>query len=228
MIELVYEGGWVMLPILLCSVIALAIVLERLWALRLGRVCPDHLLAEVWLWIKEGSVDDKKVEALRRSSPLGQVLATAMRHRGDERAVMKEAIEDTGRHVVHDLGRHLNSLGSIAAISPLLGLLGSVIGIMEVFSGIAAVGSVTGRALSGGIAEALITTAAGIIVAVPSLILYRYLRGKVEDIVMRMESDAARLIEALRKPASGRTGSARSRRKGTPSGAERKKDRRVA
>ncbi len=203
MLELVREGGWVMLPILLCSITALGIVLERLWALRGKSVCPDHLLAEVWLWLKNDELDDKRIEALRRNSPLGRVLAAGLARRDGERERMNEAIEDTGRHVVHELGRYLNFLGTIAAISPLLGLLGSVLGIMRVFSGISAAGAATTQVLSAGIAEALITTAAGLIVAIPSLILYRYFRGRVDALVVRMESDAMKLVEALdaRKPA---------------------------
>jgi biopolymer transport protein ExbB len=197
MIELVREGGWLMLPIIVGSVIALAIILERLWALRNARVCPDHLLAEVWMWVKNDDYDAKKIEALKRSSPLGQVLAAGLAHAGDGREQMKEAIEDTGRHVVHELGRYLNTLGTVAAISPLLGLLGTVVGIMKVFAIISSQATANPQALSGGIAEALITTAAGLIVAIPSLILYRYFRGKVDDFVVRMEADAIRLVESV-------------------------------
>lgn len=200
MIELVREGGWLMLPIIACSVIALGIILERLWTLRERRVCPERLLAEVWLRLKNGEMDENGVEALRRNSPLGRVLAAGLRHRDDNRALMKEAVEDTGRHVVHGLGRYLTTLGTIAAISPLLGLLGTVVGIMKVFAIISSQATASPQALSGGIAEALITTAAGLAVAIPSLILYRYFRGKVDDLVVRMEADAIRLIEALGKP----------------------------
>ncbi|MGH8273327.1 MAG: MotA/TolQ/ExbB proton channel family protein [Gammaproteobacteria bacterium] len=200
MIELVREGGWIMLPIIACSVIALGIILERLWTLRERRVCPERLLAEVWLRLKEGKMDAQGVEALRRNSPLGRVLAAGLRHRDDSRALMKEAVEDTGRHVVHGLGRYLTTLGTIAAISPLLGLLGTVVGIMKVFAIISSQATASPQALSGGIAEALITTAAGLVVAIPSLILYRYFRGKVDDLVVRMEADAIRLIEALGEP----------------------------
>ncbi|MDN5863714.1 MAG: MotA/TolQ/ExbB proton channel family protein [Gammaproteobacteria bacterium] len=228
MIELFREGGWIMWPILLCSVVALGIVLERLWVLRVSRVCPEHLLAEVWLWVKAGKIDEKKVEALRRSSPLGQVLAAGLSRHEASRDLMKEAVEDTGRHVVHELGRHLNTLGTIAAISPLLGLLGSVLGIMRVFSGISATGAITSQVLSGGIAEALITTAAGIMIAVPSLILYRYFRGKVDDLVVRMEADAIRLIETLGKLHAEGKEAARPRKKTTRSSPAAKKGRRVA
>ena len=197
MIELVREGGWLMLPILLCSVIALGITLERLWTLRTKKVCPDHLLAEVWLWVKNGEVNAKRVEALRRHSPLGRVLAAGLQYRNDSRALMKESIEDTGRHAVHELERYLNTLGTVAAITPLLGLLGTVVGIMKVFAVITTQGTANAQALAGGIAEALITTAAGLAIAIPTLIVYRYFRGKVDDLVARMEADAVKLVEAL-------------------------------
>ncbi len=201
MIELVREGGWLMLPILLCSVIALGITLERLWTLREKQVCPTHLLAEVWLWLKNGEVNEQRIEALRRHSPLGRVLAAGLAHRDESRELMKESIEDTGRHVVHELERYLNTLGTIAGITPLLGLLGTVVGIMKVFAVITTQGTANAQALSGGIAEALITTAAGLTIAIPALILYRYFRGKVDALVVRMEADALKLVEALTAPA---------------------------
>lgn len=197
MIEFVREGGWLMLPILLCSVIALGITLERLWTLRTRRVCPEHLLAEVWMWLKSGEVDAKRIEALRRHSPLGRILAAGLQYRKGSRALMKESIEDTGRHVVHELERYLNTLGTIAAITPLLGLLGTVVGIMKVFAVITTQGTADAQALAGGIAEALITTAAGLAIAIPTLIVYRYFRGKVDELVVRMEADAVKLVEAL-------------------------------
>lgn len=197
MIELVREGGWLMLPILLCSVIALGITLERLWTLREKQVCPEHLLAEVWLWLKNGEVNEQRIETLRRHSPLGRVLAAGLAHRDESRELMKESIEDTGRHVVHELERYLNTLGTIAGITPLLGLLGTVVGIMKVFAVITTQGTANAQSLSGGIAEALITTAAGLTIAIPALILYRYFRGKVDSLVVRMEADALKLVEAL-------------------------------
>lgn len=197
MIELVREGGWVMLPLILCSVIALGIILERFWSLRVKRVCPEHLLAEVWPWVKTGKTDPKRLEALRRHSPLGQILSAGLQQRNIGRELMKEAIEDTGRHVVHELERYLNTLGTIAAITPLLGLLGTVLGILQVFAVISAQGTANTQALSGGIAVALITTVTGLMIAIPTLILYRYFRGKVDDLVVRMEADAMKMIGAI-------------------------------
>jgi len=186
-----------MLPLILCSVIALGIILERFWSLRVKRVCPEHLLAEVWPWVKTGKTDPKRLEALRRHSPLGQILAAGLQHRDDSRDLMKESIEDTGRHVVHELERYLNTLGTIAAITPLLGLLGTVLGIMQVFAVITTQGTANTQSLSGGIAVALITTVTGLTIAIPALILYRYFRGKVDDLVVRMEADAMKMIEAI-------------------------------
>jgi biopolymer transport protein ExbB len=134
---------------------------------------------------------------VHQSSPLGQVLAAGLASRNAPREVMKEAIEDAGRHVVHDLERYLNPLGTIAAITPLLGLLGTVSGMIRAFTAITAQGVGNPTVLAGGIAEALITTAAGLTVAIPSLIAYRFLRGRVDGLVVMIEKEAIRFIEAL-------------------------------
>ena len=197
MLELVIAGGWVMVAILACSVIALAIVAERLWALQRRRVLPPHLVAQAWRWATSGELDQSHLRALRESSPLGRVLAAALVNRHHPREIMKEAVEDTGRHVVHELERYLNTLGTIAGISPLLGLLGTVIGMIKVFTTITTEGVGNPGALAGGISEALITTAAGLVVAIPSLMFYRYLRGRVDELVVRMEEEALKLVEAL-------------------------------
>ena len=187
MIELVREGGWVMLPLILCSVIALGIILERFWSLRVKRVCPEHLLAEVWPWVKTGNTDPKRLEALRRHSPLGQILAAGLQQRSTSRDLMKEAIEDTGRHVVHELERYLNSLGTIAAITPLLGLLGTVTGMINTFGMMTLFGNSDPKLMSGGISEALVTTQLGLCVAIPILLLHHFLERPVDGIVADME-----------------------------------------
>ena len=130
MLELVKAGGWLMLPIIACSVIAVAIIAERLWSLRLRRVLPKHLVAQVWRWEKIHQLNDEHMRELQASSPLGSILAAGIVNRHQDRAVMKESIEDTGRHIVHELERYLNTLGTIAAITPLLGLRGTVIGMI--------------------------------------------------------------------------------------------------
>ncbi|MGD2074319.1 MAG: MotA/TolQ/ExbB proton channel family protein [Gammaproteobacteria bacterium] len=197
MFELVTAGGWLMLPIIACSVIAFAIIIERLWTLRVKRVIPRQLVAQVWEWANDRKLDVERMQTLRSSSPLGRVLAAGLVNRNASRDVMKEAIEDTGRHVVHELERYINTLGTIAAISPLLGLLGTVIGMIKVFSAITTAGVGNPSALAGGISEALITTAAGITVAIPTLMFYRYFRGKIAMLVIRMEQQALRMVEVL-------------------------------
>lgn len=197
MLELVKAGGWLMLPIIACSVIALAIIAERIWSLRVSRVLPKNLVAQVWRWEKIRQLNDQHLQELQSSSPLGSILAAGILSRNEDRNVMKESIEDTGRHVVHELERYLNSLGTIAAISPLLGLLGTVIGMIKVFATITTEGVGNPGALAGGISEALITTAAGMSVAIPTLMFYRYFRGRVRMLVLRMEQEALRMVEVM-------------------------------
>jgi len=186
-----------MIPILLCSVIAMAIIVERFWSLQRRRITPENLVAQVWQWAKAGVLDARHVQALRASSPLGRILAAGLVNLHHEREVMKEGIEEVGRHVVHELERYLNALGTIAAISPLLGLLGTVIGMIKVFGAITTQGVGDATVLAGGIAEALITTAAGLSVAIPTLMFYRYFRGKVNDLVVAMEQEALKMVEVL-------------------------------
>jgi biopolymer transport protein ExbB len=196
-LELVKAGGWLMLPIIACSIVALAIIIERLWSLQMGRVLPKNLVAQVWRWDKIHQLNDEHLKELQASSPLGSVLAAGIANRQQNREVMKESIEDTGRHVVHELERYLNSLGTIAAITPLLGLLGTVIGMIKVFATITTQGVGNPGALAGGISEALITTAAGMSVAIPTLMFYRYFRGKVRMLVLRMEQEAMGMVEIM-------------------------------
>ena len=203
MFEFVKTGGWLMLPLVLCSVIEVAIIIERLWTLQRKRVLPDDLTARVWQWANNRQLDDSHIRALAESSPLGMVLAAGLSNRDRSREIMKESIEDTGRHVVHELGRYLNSLGTIAAITPLIGLLGTVIGMVKVFTAITAHGVGDPGVLAGGISEALITTAAGLSIAIPSLIGYRYLRGRVDGLVVNMEKEAMRLVEAIHREQPG-------------------------
>ncbi len=195
-----------MLPIIVCSVLALAIVIERSWALQRRRVVPKHLLAEVWNKIKGNALDGAQLRSLRQGSPLGRVLAAGLVHVRRSREVMMESIEDAGRHEAHALERYLNTLGTIAAISPLLGLLGTVVGMIDVFGTISSQGVGNAPALAGGISQALITTAAGLVVAIPSLMAYRYLRGRVDELVVEMEQQALKLVEAIH----GQTASAGS------------------
>ena len=200
MLELVKAGGWLMVPILLCSVIAMAIVAERFWTLQRKRITPTNLVVQVWQWAKSGNLNDDRVRALRKSSPLGRILAAGLVNRDTSRAMMKESIEDVGRHVVHDLDRYLNTLGTIASITPLLGLLGTVIGMIKVFAVITTQGVGDPSILAGGISEALITTAAGLTVAIPTLMFHRYFRGHVDELVVTMEQEALKMVEAMHGP----------------------------
>lgn len=193
--QTVVAGGWVMLPLVMCSALALAIGMERLWALRGARVAPPRLIAQLPALADTPSLSMQRIQALREHSPLGRVLAAVLVHRGAGRVAIREHVEEAGRHVIHELERYLNTLGTIAAITPLLGLLGTVIGMIKVFAAITGSGVGDPRALAGGISEALLTTAAGLLVAIPSLILYRYLRGRVDALVMTMEAQALRLLE---------------------------------
>jgi len=197
MLEIVQAGGWLMWPIIACSVVAVAIVLERLWALQEKRVMPVSVANHVVELIQRDQVDAKQIQEVQQSSPFGQVLAAGLAYRHATRDVLKEVVEDTGRHVVHELERYLSTLGTIAAISPLLGLLGTVSGMIRSFTAITADGVPNPAVLAGGISEALIATAAGLSVAIPSLIAYRYLRGRVEGLVVRIEKESMRFIEAM-------------------------------
>ena len=197
MLELVEAGGWLMLPIIACSIVALAIIVERVWSLQVRKVLPRNLVAQVWRWEKIDQLNDEHLQELQSSSPLGSILAAGIINRNESRDFMKDSIEDTGRHVVHELERYLNSLGTIAAITPLLGLLGTVIGMIKVFATITTQGVGNPGALAGGISEALLTTAAGMSVAIPTLMFYRYFRGRVRMLVVLMEREALRMVEVM-------------------------------
>ncbi|WIO73087.1 MotA/TolQ/ExbB proton channel family protein [Porticoccaceae bacterium LTM1] len=197
MYELIVAGGWLMIPILLCSLAVVAISVERYWTLRPARVVPDNLLAQVWHWLKHNQVNKAKLQELRDSSPLGKVLAAGLSNSGHGREVMKDSIEEAANQVIHELERFLAPLGTIAAIAPLLGLLGTVIGMIKVFSAIMLEGTGNAGVLAGGISEALITTAAGLAVAIPAMILHRYFERQVDGLVLNMEDQAVKLVDAL-------------------------------
>jgi len=198
MFEIIRSGGWLMLPLLGCSVVAAAIILERLWTLQQKRVLPRDLSARVWGWVKGNQLNDEHIEALSRSSSLGEILAAALANRHRDPDFVKERVQDTGRHVVHEMERFLTTLGTIAAISPLLGLLGTVVGMIKVFAAITTHGVGNPAVLAGGISEALITTAAGLTVAIPSLIAFRYLRSRIDSLVVQMEKEAVKLVDRIR------------------------------
>lgn len=186
-----------MLPIILCSIAAMAIIAERFWSLQKKKILPPELVAQVWKLYRESKLDEITLRRLKTSSPLGCVLAAGLANRMHGREVMKECIEEAGRQVVHDLDRFLNSLGTIASIAPLLGLLGTVLGMIQVFSAIVTYGVGNPGVLAGGISVALITTAAGLIVAIPSLAFHRYFVRLVDEYVVNMEEEALKLVEII-------------------------------
>jgi biopolymer transport protein ExbB len=196
-LEILLAGGWAMVPILICSAIAIAIILERFWTLRRGSVIPRGLTAQVREWARNRQLDPQHVETLRENSPLGEILAAALSVRMRSREIMKERVEDTGRHVVHRLERFLNTLGTIALISPLLGLLGTVFGLIEMFFAVMVSGVGDPLKMAGGIGQALVCTAAGLCVAIPAYFFHRYFRGLVGDYVVDMEKDVIVLMDEL-------------------------------
>ena len=154
-------------------------------------------MLQVWQWAKAGQLNEARIRELRMGSPLGRILAAGLVNRDQARELMKEGVEDVGRHVVHELERYLNALGTIASVTPLLGLLGTVIGMIKVFTVITVQGIGDPGVLAGGISEALITTAAGLTVAIPSLMFHRYFRGRIDELVVTMEQEALKMLEAL-------------------------------
>lgn len=197
MLEIVQSGGWLMVPILLCSIVAAAISVERLWTLQGSRIAPKNLLAQVWTTLKNRDMDPQKIRDLRASSPLGEVLAAGVANARRGREIMKEAMEEVAAQISHDLERYLTSLGIIASISPLLGLLGTVVGMIKVFTALMLEGAGNANVLAGGISEALITTAAGLSVAIPAIMFHRFFLRRVDELMVMMEQEAIKLVEIM-------------------------------
>lgn len=196
MLQIIQAAGWPIWPLILASVISLAIIAERFWTLRSEAVAPRALLPEVQKWLAQGGVTKETIARLEQHSPLGQVFASALRNVDSSREVMKEAIEETARAVIHDLERYLTTLGTIATVSPLLGLLGTVIGMVELFGAFTATGHDVAQ-FARGISVALYNTAMGIVVAVPSMIFYNHFRAKVDSLIVEMEQQAIKLVEII-------------------------------
>ncbi len=196
MLSIIEAAGWPIWTIILASVISLTITIERFYSLRSALVVPKGLLAQTLQQLRRGGASRDMVVELRSHSPLGRLLAAGLRQVGASRDVMKEAIEDEGRIVAHELERYLTTLGTIAAMAPLLGLLGTVIGMIEIF-GSQSPGGTDPRVLAHGISVALYNTAFGLVVAIPSMIFYRHFRARVDDFLVEMEAQAVRLVEAI-------------------------------
>ena len=197
MFAFIEAAGWPVWPLVLASVISLAIIGERAWSLRSNVVVPPDLLPKVVQEFRQNGVDPMMLARLSTGAPLAQVFAAGLKNVKSTPQVMKEAIDDAGRGVAHDLERFLNTLGTIASISPLLGLLGTVIGMIEIFGSQAPTGGSNPVVLAHGISIALYNTAMGLIVAIPSMIFYRYFRSKVDSLIVEMESQAVKLVEIL-------------------------------
>lgn len=197
MLELFKAGGWIMWPLLICSILAIAIVVERFIVLQQKRVSPPDLISQIWQWLRFNQVDKSRIRELQENSPLGHILAAGLANKDASRDITRESIEDVGRHVTVQLERNLTTLGTIAAISPLLGLLGTVVGMIKVFAVITTEGVGNPETLADGISQALLTTAAGLLVAIPTIIFYRYFRGKISSLVVDMEEQAIKLVDIL-------------------------------
>ncbi|WP_296058296.1 MotA/TolQ/ExbB proton channel family protein [uncultured Amphritea sp.] len=197
MFELIQSGGWLMVPIIACSILSLAICLERFWVLQKKRVAPTNLLSEVWMLVRSGEMTPERLQIIRNASSLGQIMVAGLNNSNHGREIMRESIQEAAHHVMHQMERFLNSLGTIAAISPLLGLLGTVIGMIKVFAEIMLQGTGNANVLAGGISEALITTAAGLSVAIPTLVFHRYFQRRVETLLIEMEQECQKLVEVV-------------------------------
>ena len=197
MLEFINAGGWIMWPLILCSILATAITIERFWFLRKKNIVPKNLVPQVWKWVKSNKLDKQKITILHNHSPLGRILAAGLSNRNHSRAMMKISIEEASGQVVHSLEKYLTTLGTIAEIAPLLGLLGTVTGMIRMFAAIGEVGLGNPLVLSGGLSEALITTATGLTIAIPAFIFYRYFRSVVDELIMSMEQEAVKMLDIL-------------------------------
>lgn len=196
MISLIQAAAWPIWPIIIDYVVALGIIGERMWTLRLSVIAPKELLPRVLNEYKRNGVNPEMLARLQNYSPLGQILAAGLKNVKSTREIMKESIEESGRVIAHDLNRYLTTLGTIAALSPLMGLFGTLVGMIEIFGSNSPTGSNPAQ-LAYGISVALYNSAFGILVAIPSMIFYRHFRAKVDDIVIEMELQALKLVEMV-------------------------------
>lgn len=197
MLEIFLKGGPLMYPILLCSIMAMAIFFERLWTFAQAGRGRDTLVREVEQLVQKNRIEEAIVVCQRSSTPLARILLAALRAHGRSREQIKTVVEETGTRESAPLERYLGLLGTIATISPLLGLLGTVLGMIRAFTVIATAGVGTPETLGGGISEALITTAAGLAVAIPTILLHKYLSGRLDHMVLQMEASSLHLVDLL-------------------------------
>ncbi len=196
MLSIIEKAGWSIWPLIFASILALAIIGERFWSLRTQLVSPKGLLQGLLQELQSKGIAQEMLNRLVQSSPLGRVFSAALRNANTSREIMKEAIEEEGRAVAHELERFLNTLGTIATAAPLWGLFGSVLGMVELFGSLRPAGA-NPADLAHGISVVLYNTALGLIVAIVSLIFYRYFRARVDSIVLDMEQQAIKLVEVL-------------------------------
>lgn len=196
MFAIVEAAGWPIWFLILASIIAVGLIIERLMFLRSNRIAPPALLNEVVKELKQRGVSDSMLNKLATSSPLGRIFSAGLKNIKSPPEVMKESIEEEGRAVARDLDRFLTTLGTIASISPLLGLFGTVVGMIEIFGSQTAVGN-SPAILAHGISVALYNTAFGLIVAIPSMIFYRQFRAQVDSLTIEMEQQAIKLVEVV-------------------------------
>lgn len=197
MIGIIKSGGPIMVPILACSILALAVIIERFWRLRRAHVISPEMLAQVNNWIRHGRVGEAVAVCRRVNTPMANIILGGLLNFHHPRTEIREAIEDAGRHEIPALVRHLDWLSICASVSPLLGLLGTVTGMIRVFRVIALEGPGNPTALASGISEALITTAAGLIVAIPALVFHHYLTGRADSLVEEMEKNSRSLVNLI-------------------------------
>ncbi len=190
-------GGWVMIPIILASIIAVAIVIERLWVMRVQRIAPAGLVAGLWREYTLGQLSDARLRALQQGLPLERIAAAALTQPDLAQSQLRAGMEEAGRDEAYQLKRYLNTLGTVAAVSPLLGLLGTVFGMIDVFAAIDVGDRTNTAALAGGIGQALVTTGAGLSVAIPALVAHRYLRGRADMLTQQLEREALRLMALI-------------------------------
>lgn len=197
MLEIIISGGWLMVPIIICSIATIAITVERFWALNPSKIAPRNLLGQVWNWIQTNQMDAEKLKELRRSSPLGRILAAGLSNSRHGREVMKDSIQETANQVIHEMERFVPALGTISTVAPLLGLLGTVFGMIEIFNDVMLTGSGNPNELAGGIGVALITTAGGLCVAIPAMVSHRFFLRRLDGLVVNMEQESIKLVDAL-------------------------------